>query len=234
MPWRASQREPIVSLLKHLRSIGPGLIILLVATAGIVGAEPFTFGDINGSEYYADAAYNLRDAGVTNGCHGGEDYCPSLDVSRGQMAAFLDRGLPGVTASANATPSIGVNDADGLITLRTIDVRMPGIDGVQYVQLSGQSNVFINGTQAGICSANPCSAQLYLTDDANNQLAVGVVRISADDHGAPIHIEAVVPIASQANSHRFHLKTDTTNVAGQAFYVYHFLQGTTIAMDAGG
>ena len=59
-------------LFKYLRSIGPGIILLLVLTAGVVGAgEPFEFGDIDGDEYYADAAYDLRDAGITNGCGDG-------------------------------------------------------------------------------------------------------------------------------------------------------------------
>lgn len=222
-----------MTFLKSLRSVGPALLILLVASAAIVRAgEPFQFGDVSGNEYFADAAYNLRDAGITNGCHGGADYCPTSDVSRGQMAAFLDRGLPGTLHSPYLHPSTGVNDADGLVTLRTIDVPMPGVGGVQYVQLAGQASVFINGDQDWVCSADPCSAQLYLVDSAENELAVGVFRISSDDLGSSVHIEAVVPIASQATPHRFQLKADTTNAAQDAYFIYQSITATTFPMDA--
>ncbi len=165
-----------MSFLKSFRAVGPALLILLVASAAIVGAgQPFTFGDVSGTEYYADATYNLRDAGITNGCHGGADYCPGSDVSRGQMAAFLGRGLPGTIHSPYLHPSTGVNDADGLVTLRTIDVPMPGVDGVQYVLLQGQASVFINGEQDWICSADPCRARLHIVDSAGRPARGGRV-----------------------------------------------------------
>jgi hypothetical protein len=222
-----------VSFLKSFRAVGPALLILLVASAAIVSAgQPFTFGDVTGTEYYADAAYNLRDAGITNGCHGGADYCPGSDVSRGQMAAFLGRGLPGTIHSPYLHPSTGVNDADGLVTLRTIDVPMPGVDGVQYVLLQGQASVFINGEQDWVCSADPCRARLHLVDSAENQLAVGEFRVSSDDIGSSVHIEAVVPVASQAAPHRFQLKADTTNAAQDVYFIYQSITATTFPMNA--
>ena len=219
--------------LKSFRAVGPALLILLVGSATIVGAgQPFSFGDISGAEYYADAAHRLRDAGITYGCHGGADYCPAADVSRGQMAAFLDRSLPGTVHSPYLHPSTGVNDADGLVTLRTIDVPMPGVDGTQYVLLQGQASVFINGEQDWVCSADPCRARLSLVDSAENQLAVGEFRVSSDDIGSSVHIEAVVPVTSQATSHRFQLKAETTNVAEDVYFIYQSITATTFPMNA--
>ncbi len=211
-----------MSLLKSFRIIGPALVILLVASAAAVGAvPPFQFGDISGDEYYAEAAHDLRDAGITNGCHGGADYCPGSDVSRGQMAAFLDRSLPGTIHSPYLHPSTGVHDTEGRVLLRTIFVPMPGVDGTQYVLLEGQASVFINGEQDWVCSADPCSAKLSLVDGADQELAAGVVRISSDDMSSSVHIEAVVPIESQAAPHRFQLKAETTNVVEEADAVLH-------------
>jgi hypothetical protein len=224
----------MVSFLKSFRIVGPALVILLIASAVVVGAGPFQFDDIRGDEYYADAAHNLRDAGITNGCGDGSNYCPASDVSRGQMAAFLGRSLPGTIHSPYLHPSTGVKDADGLVTLRTIDVAMPGVGGTQYVLLQGQASVFINGTQDWVCSADPCSAQLSIVDSAENELAVGVVRISSDDQGSSAHIEAVVPIASQATPHRFQLKAETTNAAEDVYFIYQSITATTIPMDASG
>ena len=221
-----------MSFLKSIRTIGPVLLVLLIASAAVVGAGPFTFGDIDGDEYYADAAYNLRDAGITNGCHLGKDYCPGSDVSRGQMAAFLDRSLPGTIHSPYLHPSTGVKDADGSVTLRSILVDSPGVDGVQYVLLQGQASVFVNGDQDWVCSDDPCSAELSLVDVDENELAVGRVRISSDDQGSSVHIEAVVPIASRATSHLFQLRAETTNAAEDVYFIYQSITATTIPMNA--
>ena len=219
-------------LFKYLRSIGPGIILLLVLTAGVVGAgEPFEFGDIDGDEYYADAAYDLRDAGITNGCGDGSDYCPSLDVSRGQMAAFLDRGLPGITATTDASTT-NLNDTSGTVTLLSVDVEMPGVDGVQYARISGQANIAIDTTQAAACSTSTrCDACLYLTDASGTILAIGFMRLNADYAGNAIHLETVVPITSQPSStHTFHLKADTDLVDGTTLYSDQSLSALTIPM----
>jgi hypothetical protein len=221
-----------MTVLKPLRWIGPGLIILLIATAAVVEAEPFQFGDVVGDEYYADGVYNLRDAGITNGCRGGADYCPTIDVSRGQMAAFLDRGLPGVVFSPYLQNPTPVGDTDGPVTLHTVDVETTGVGGTQYVQVAGQASVYINGEQDSVCSADPCSAQLYVIDASEQQIAVGEVRISSDDFGLPIHIEAVVPVANQDSPHWFQLRAETTNVAGDVFVIDHSLAATVFPMDA--
>ncbi len=219
-------------LIKYLKSIGPGMILLLVFTAGVAGAgEPFQFGDIEGSEYYADATYDLRDAGITNGCHGGADFCPTLDVSRGQMAAFLDRGLPGITAVTDASTT-SVNDSSGTVTLLSIDVEMPGVDGVQYARLSGQVNIAIDTTQAAACSTSTrCDAFLYLTDASGTVLSTGFMRLNADYAGTAVHLETVVPITSQPSStHTFHLKADTDLVDGTSLYRDKSLSALTIPM----
>lgn len=221
-----------MSLFKYLRSIGPGIILLLVVTAGVVGAEePFQFGDIEGSEYYADAAHDLRDAGITNGCRSGEDYCPSLDVSRGQMAAFLDRALPGITAVTDASTT-NLNDSSGTVTLLSIDVEMPGVAGVQYARISGQANIAIDTTQAAACSTSTrCDAFLYLTDASGAVLTTGFMRLNADYAGTAVHLETVVPISSQPSStHTFHLKADTDLVDGTSLYSDKSLSALTIPM----
>ncbi len=219
---------------KSLRSIGPALIILLIAVAAVVDAEPFEFGDVVGDEYFADGVYNLRDAGITNGCHGGADYCPSLDVSRGQMAAFLDRGLPGIVYSPYLQHPTPVQDSDGVVTLHTTNVETTGVGGTQYVHLAGQASVYINGDQDWVCSADPCSAQLSVIDASEQPIAVGVVRISSDDIGLPVHIEAVVPVANQDSPHWFQLRAETTNVAEDAYFIDQSLTATVFPMDASG
>ncbi len=53
---------------------------------------PFT--DIDGNTFYEDIAW-LADSGITQGCSP-TLFCPNDEVTRGQMAAFLHRALPGL------------------------------------------------------------------------------------------------------------------------------------------
>jgi hypothetical protein len=50
------------------------------------------FGDVVGHQFINEIN-SLTAAGVTFGCHGGNDFCPGELVTRGQMAAFLARAL---------------------------------------------------------------------------------------------------------------------------------------------
>ncbi len=60
-----------------------------VAVLGLGGVLPFT--DIAGSSFAADILW-LYDSGITKGCSA-TLFCPDDLVTRGQMAAFLDRAL---------------------------------------------------------------------------------------------------------------------------------------------
>jgi plastocyanin len=70
------------------------LLLLALAVPGLATHQPpgGTFTDDDGSvhEGYIEA---LVEAGVTTGCGTGR-YCPDQAVTRGQMAAFLNRALP--------------------------------------------------------------------------------------------------------------------------------------------
>ena len=71
---------------------------MLVALATPVGADPYapggTFVDDDGNthEGFIEA---IATVGVTEGCNppANDSFCPEADVSRGEMAAFLARGL---------------------------------------------------------------------------------------------------------------------------------------------
>ena len=61
---------------------------------------PFT--DDDGSPFEADIAW-VADQGITEGCDAaGDRYCPTRDVTRGQMAAFLARALE-LTATSDVS-----------------------------------------------------------------------------------------------------------------------------------
>ena len=57
----------------------------------LTGPAPNAFTDDNGNTHEANIN-RLKAAGVTDGC-GGTKYCPTANVTRGQMAAFLRRAF---------------------------------------------------------------------------------------------------------------------------------------------
>ena len=57
----------------------------------LTGSAPNAFSDDTGNTHEANID-RIAQAGITGGCGGGK-YCPSADVTRGQMAAFLRRAF---------------------------------------------------------------------------------------------------------------------------------------------
>jgi hypothetical protein len=54
-----------------------------------------TFADVAPGSTFEDSIAKLATAGITKGCNppANTNFCPSDNVTRGQMAAFLRRGL---------------------------------------------------------------------------------------------------------------------------------------------
>jgi S-layer homology domain len=74
------------------RSVGLTMAILLMVGAGLpVLAAGGRFDDDDASVHEADIEY-IADLGITTGC-GERSFCPEDPVTRGQMAAFLNRTL---------------------------------------------------------------------------------------------------------------------------------------------
>ena len=66
--------------------------MLAADPAQIVAADPERYFTDIAETSFVDAINWLRHAGITTGC-GTDTYCPDLPVTRGQMAAFLNRAL---------------------------------------------------------------------------------------------------------------------------------------------
>lgn len=80
-------RRPVRHLTARLAAIG--LALALVIPAGVVLAS-HQFSDVPTSHQFHYDIDALVDAGVTAGCGGGK-FCPDAFVTRGQMAAFMNR-----------------------------------------------------------------------------------------------------------------------------------------------
>jgi hypothetical protein len=71
------------------------------AVPGLPAGTATDFTDDNAHVFEADIEW-LSATGVTKGCNppANDRYCPEATVTRAQMAAFLHRALPGLTAGA--------------------------------------------------------------------------------------------------------------------------------------
>ena len=73
------------------RLFGPAALVVVAAIAfplGVLAAA--TFSDVPESHPFYNDVEAVAAAGVTTGCGGGK-YCPDANVTRGQMAAFMNR-----------------------------------------------------------------------------------------------------------------------------------------------
>jgi len=83
--------------------------VLLAAPVAVLASHQFS--DVPNSHPFHYDIDAVADAGVTGGCGGG-NYCPSSYVTRGQMAAFLNRLgalAPDKTPVANAATSLSTD-----------------------------------------------------------------------------------------------------------------------------
>lgn len=85
---RSPGRRPRSRMRRTLLVIGTALA--LVVPAGAVFAVTQTFSDVPPSHPFFKDVEAIAAVGVTTGCGGGK-YCPDDEVTRGQMAAFLNR-----------------------------------------------------------------------------------------------------------------------------------------------
>src|SRR5690606_13984500 len=78
-----------------------------------------TFTDTTGHVFAADVAA-LASAGITRGCNppANTRFCPDEPVTRGQMAAFLHRALPGLTVGDN---NVSLRDVSGSVFAADIE-----------------------------------------------------------------------------------------------------------------
>lgn len=98
------------------------LTLLLALPAGMAIAGAQTFDDVPPSHQFYDSIEAVAAANVTFGCGDGTNYCPNGLVTRGQMAAFMNR--LGALSSGQA-PKVNANRLDGL---NSTDFGRAGVD----------------------------------------------------------------------------------------------------------
>lgn len=162
-----ARRQPrwsrAVTRVRSLRRLTVVGIVALMLAVPIAVSASHLFSDVPTSSTYHTTVARLAGAGITGGCGGGK-YCPNAAVTRGQMAAFLNRGLGRGAQDAGAT----VDDDWAILT----GGGAGPFPAVTYLTVGGgtggTAQVLVNGTisvatdEGGIC---PCDLRMALLSE---------------------------------------------------------------------
>jgi hypothetical protein len=132
-------------------------VVALLAIA-VPAAAQSAFRDVPQRYVHSQAIGQMRQAGITNGCGDGTNYCPNDVVTRGAMASFLARGGSQAYADRSTTSlAAGTGNVNGVPV--TVDVTGAGESGGrQQVVLQGSVTVHAEGAVSGC----PCEVQAYV------------------------------------------------------------------------
>jgi hypothetical protein len=141
-----------------------GIVALMLAVPLAVSASHL-FSDVPTSNTYHTSVSRLVGAGLTGGCGGGK-YCPNAAVTRGQMAAFLNRGLGRGTGGVFGDESWANLDYPGTLVAIGDVIAGGASGGTAHALVTGNINVWTD--EPGVC---PCEVQLFaynpLTDESS-------------------------------------------------------------------
>jgi hypothetical protein len=216
----------------RIRGAVLGLVtaLLLAFPLGVLAAHQF--GDVPNSNIFHGDIDALVDAGVTAGCGGG-NYCPNQAVTRGQMAAFMNRLgalAPGKVPVVNADRLDGYH-ANGLIrvagdagTIGTtaITATFPTLQTATDIVVAAPAAGFVVvsasiGAQntATTCTEFVCGVFVLVRHAQSGAVApYQVMDLHGDTHpNASASLNFVFPVAAGNNT--FQLQVGRAN-AGQS------------------
>jgi hypothetical protein len=155
------------------RLIVVGIAALTLALPIAVSAS-HAFNDVPTSSTYHTTTARLVGAGITGGCGGG-NYCPNAAVTRGQMAAFLNRGLGRAAHDFDVTVDDHWASLTGAIPGPAVTFLTAGggTGGTAHVLATGSIYAFTD--EPGIC---PCELRMALFSSDGEISAIGSTIIS--------------------------------------------------------
>jgi hypothetical protein len=165
-----------------------GVAGLLLALPVAVSASHI-FSDVPTSNTFHAVISTLYGSRITGGCGGGK-YCPNAAVTRGQMAAFLVRGLGRMGSTTDGSgadwsdvmPPRGPDPGDDPFagTTPLTFVHGGGAGGSAYVFATGTIQVFTD--EAGVC---PCEIQSFLFNNTTGEVSQLYFGMIGSDFAPP-------------------------------------------------
>jgi len=150
--------------------------VVLAAVPGALMAS-HQFGDVPDAQPFHDEIGAIKDAGITSGCGGG-NYCPTQNVRRDAMAAFMHRGF-GRVAQVDYVVDVSADVIEPnaypgeVIAEVTITVPGTGAGATQFVDVFGKFTASADDALLG--NNCPCDlvAFIFDVDDPVLSLSLG-------------------------------------------------------------
>lgn len=211
--WARATARP--RLVKRLTRVG--LVALMLALPVMVSAS-HQFTDVPTSHTFHSAISRLYGARLTTGCSATR-FCPGANVTRGQMAAFLNRGLGRAAGDAGFADDdwASLDGADPLIDVDLL--HGGGAGGTAHVLVT--ADVLAYTDEAGIC---PCELGIVLVNEDTGEESPPMFDIISGAERAPV--DGTNPRyfeASASVSYLFSVSSGVTNTYSVYARVTHTL-----------
>ena len=168
------------------------VVVLALALSIPVAWASHQFTDVPDSNPFHTEISAIAGAGITSGktCvppGTPPTYCPTENVNRQAMAAFMHRGFGRVGFGQSGAPLTTTPEDLAIVV---IDVGgVPG--GTQFVQLTGAA-----GAQIANAADCPCTSRFVLTQDGVGEIAIG--QYVTNDQTVGQHLESAALTAAVA------------------------------------
>jgi len=200
----------LTRLPRWLRFAVVGVVVVAAAAAVPTGLwASHQFGDVPDAQPFHDDIGAIKDAGITSGCGGG-NYCPTQNVRRDAMAAFMHRGFGRVAMSGVLLDPL-VQVSEGVVKVAEVSITVPGsgASATQFVFVAAQISGY-----TGDPNDCPCNIGLFMKDASD----VGYASASYDQLPGPNYSQTTLAqqyvFLASPGVHVYELYAVTDSAAG--------------------
>ena len=204
-------------------AVTAALTLVLLGVPSALAIHDFT--DVPNASPFHSAISAVKAAGITAGktCvppGTPPTYCPTEDITREAMAAFVQRGMGRIEQDTD-TDSTNLPEVGTVVELLQGDMIVGGVSGTQYVLVHGWYSVDTTGTIGGSCEFR---SQIHM-DEGLPTSAVSdaqFTEVEANDGDIDTTIHITYAFIAASGVHNFAIKANifnptdctTTSVAG--------------------
>jgi hypothetical protein len=163
--------------MRHARRLTVVGIAALMLALPVAVSATHIFSDVPTSSFFHNPVSRLFGARLTGGCGGGK-FCPNAGVTRGEIAAFLNRGLGRAAHDFGATDGGDwaniLESGDGFVSIADLSIG-GATGGTAHVLATGSMSAFTD--ENGVC---PCDLRMALISEVGEMSAVTSTIIGAE------------------------------------------------------
>lgn len=162
--------------------------VTAIAILPMVALASDRFSDVPSGHPFHDQINNIAAAGITTGCTA-TTYCPNANVTRGQMAAFLNRGLGRIAADEMAFGPLVEGEPFSSVTIES--------EGSELILAQASFYAFI--VPGAVGETYPCEHLFFLeVDGVEASGSATWIRTSSEPAPADYHLDSLSSMSVEA------------------------------------